>query len=335
MLELAFTASDVANTRFALSPLWEVVASVRVLKRPGEHAFYRPWIEKVTPRLEAARVDWRPLLGELVPASPGRIPVFIAPPPTTPVPDLAVELAGLRITPPDRVREGLDAMHTTGSARLQGLHSDPEAGLAELAEVIDAYWQTAIAPYWPRMLTLLESELLHRARRLAERGAQQLLGDLDPKVAWESDTMFVNHLHTHGTRHLDGRGLLLVPSIFTWPNVFSVLTTHWQPTLRYPPRGLATLWERDRDTAKPAIDALTAVIGKSRATLLAELDAPASTTDLARRTGLTPGGVSQHLSTLRTAGLVNAHRTGRYVLYARTHAAEALLNAARRGERAQ
>ncbi|MFD8087824.1 hypothetical protein ACFV4F_39755 [Kitasatospora sp. NPDC059722] len=42
---------------------------------------------------------------------------------------------------------------------------------------------------------------------------------------------------------------------------------------------------------------------------------------------MTPGGVSQHLTTLRTAGLLTAHRTGRHVLYARTEAAEALLGA--------
>ncbi|MFD0348248.1 ArsR/SmtB family transcription factor [Kitasatospora aburaviensis] len=75
-------------------------------------------------------------------------------------------------------------------------------------------------------------------------------------------------------------------------------------------------------------DALAAVIGRSRAVLLAELDTPASTSDLARRTGLTAGGVSQHLTALRAAGLVDAHRTGRYVLYVRTEAAETLLAAA-------
>ncbi|MEV6774665.1 ArsR/SmtB family transcription factor [Streptomyces syringium] len=70
------------------------------------------------------------------------------------------------------------------------------------------------------------------------------------------------------------------------------------------------------------------MVGRSRAALLAELTAPASTTDLARRTGLTPGGVSRHLTALRTAGLVSAHRVGRRVLYARTRAGETLVTAA-------
>ncbi|MGH8794520.1 MAG: hypothetical protein ACRDXX_17960 [Stackebrandtia sp.] len=43
MLKLEFSAQDVALTRFAYSPLWETVASVRILKNPGEYPAHRPW----------------------------------------------------------------------------------------------------------------------------------------------------------------------------------------------------------------------------------------------------------------------------------------------------
>nr|BFE79594.1 hypothetical protein GCM10020093_021950 [Planobispora longispora] len=71
------------------------------------------------------------------------------------------------------------------------------------------------------------------------------------------------------------------------------------------------------------------MLGRSRALLLAELEVPASTTQLSGRTGMSMGGVSQHLTALRDAGLVSAHRSGRYVLYARSEAGETLLTAAR------
>jgi DNA-binding transcriptional ArsR family regulator len=61
--------------------------------------------------------------------------------------------------------------------------------------------------------------------------------------------------------------------------------------------------------------------------LLTHLDTPRSTTELAVRTGITPGGVSQHLTALRNAGLVTRHRAGRTVLYARSTAADTLLDA--------
>jgi DNA-binding transcriptional ArsR family regulator len=61
--------------------------------------------------------------------------------------------------------------------------------------------------------------------------------------------------------------------------------------------------------------------------LLAELGTPVSTTDLARRLGLTPGGVSQHLQALAAAGLVAGERDGRSVLYLRTPVADRLVGA--------
>jgi DNA-binding transcriptional ArsR family regulator len=52
--------------------------------------------------------------------------------------------------------------------------------------------------------------------------------------------------------------------------------------------------------------------------VLADLDAPRSTTELAQRLALSAASVSQHLAVLRGAGLVDASRVGRVVLYART-----------------
>ncbi|WP_068923682.1 ArsR/SmtB family transcription factor [Planobispora rosea] len=320
MLKLGFGLADLACTRFAFSPLWEVVASVRVLKNPGEHPLHRPWVTAVRPRLEASGLDWG-MLSDLVPVPTRVIPAFVCPPPVTTSPDLEVELATMRSTPPGDVRGYGD------SPRLTVLREDPAAGLERLADVIRGYWAITLAPYWPRIRTLLEGDVLYRARRLAEGGAHSLLNDLDPAVRWEDDTLFVAHRHVSAVRELGGRGLLLVPSVFVWPRLFSVTAPPWQPTLRYSPRGVATLWER-RTTGVP--EALAAVLGRSRALLLAELDTPASTTHLSGRTGMSMGGVSQHLTALRDAGLVSAHRSGRYVLYARSEAGETLLSAAAR-----
>ncbi len=183
-------------------------------------------------------------------------------------------------------------------------------------------WEAAIAPYWPRIMTLLEGEVLYRARLLAEGGLRRMLGDLDAAVTWEGETLRLPKTLCEGVRPLGGLGLLLVPSVFTWPRVFSITTPPWQPTIRYPPRGVATLWEH-RESDPP--QALAAVLGRTRARLLAELDQPASTRELATRLDLSEPGTNQHLTALRKAGLTSAHRTGRYVLYARTAIAEALI----------
>lgn len=151
-----------------------------------------------------------------------------------------------------------------------------------------------------------------------------MLNHLDPFVQLKADTLSVEHLTRSGTVRLDGRGLLLVPSVFIGRRVWSNFGSPGQPVLRFPARAVATLWERDRTSHGHA---LARVLGRTRAALLHELAVPTSTLELAERCRLTPGTVSQHLGALRDVGLVGTHRVGRFVLYARTAAAEALLAA--------
>lgn len=308
MLELSFTAADVAYTRFAFSPVWECVASVLVLKGELGRPIHTPWTTQARQRLRG--FDWH-LFADVVPVR--TIPGFVCPPPTSPLPDLEAELAVLRATPADQIAREIAAVPAITTP-------PPDAG--QLADVIQEYWDRAIEPFWPRIRALLEADVQYRARRLTTGGAQALFADLNPTVRWHDDRLQLDHPLVTARRGLRGKGLLLVPSAFAWPRVFSITTPGWQPTLRYPPRGVAELWTPRKVTPSQA---LVGVLGASRARLLTELDHPASTTDLARRTGLTPGGASQHLTALKAAGLVSAHRVGRQVLYARTAVAEALL----------
>lgn len=306
MLELSFTAADVAYTRFAFSPLWEVVASVWLLKGGAGMDVHARWVDQARDRLKG--FDWH-VLHELVPMRV--IPGFLCPPPTAPLPELADELATVRATPAEQIEREI--------AVIPEITIVPDAG--ELADVIEEYWDRVLAPFWPRVRTLLEADVQYRARRLTTGGASALFDDLNPAVTWRDERLFIEHRQVSARRGLRGKGLLLVPSAFAWPRVFSITTPGWQPTLRYPPRGIGDLWT-ERATSPSA--ALVGVFGAGRARLLAELDNPASTTALAARTGLTAGGVSQHLTALKAAGLVSAHRVGRFVYYARTEIAEQL-----------
>lgn len=323
MLRAALSVADLANTRFAVSPLWEVVASVRIVKDPDRFPAHLPWARQVVPRLAAVR--WG-LLADLVPVPTVVIPAFVCPPPTTSQPTLELELAALAATAPDAVRACLDRDPVPRTPRLDALHADPETGLARLAAQIRDYAEVALAPYWPRMRTLLEREVLLGARRMTADGMRGLLNHLDRYISMDDGTLSVAHVTTSGSVGLDGRGVLLVPSVFTWPRPFSNLVEpSGQPTLRYPASAVGTLWER---SALPPGEALSRVVGRTRATLLYELDVPSSTTELARRCALAPATVSQHLTALRDAGLVGTHRAGRFLLYARTTSAEALLDGA-------
>jgi DNA-binding transcriptional ArsR family regulator len=335
------TVDDLAQVRFAPSPMWEVVTSWQVLRDPGLHPVHGPWFDQVRPRLAAAGL----LTGRLAALMRSRsyIPDFLNPPPADAAPTLAGELAAIVATPEDQLAEDLDVLDralqaemvtrnggTTGPAGTASTHTTrlrtaPDQAKAELATEITHYWDIALAPYWSRIRTLLEADVFHRARQMAEYGAVRLFDELHPDLSWNSGTLQMLHRQRVLCRDDGAPGLILVPSAFAWGRV---LTRAWPgdvPQLCYGARGVGTVFTRRG--ARPS-DAVAAVIGRSRALLLAELAAPASTTELAERTGMSAGGVSEHLTALRGAGMVSAHRAGRSVLYARTAVADSLLAAA-------
>ncbi|GGP91631.1 DNA-binding transcriptional ArsR family regulator [Actinomadura coerulea] len=324
MIEFVLAPDDVARVRFAFSPLWEMVRSLRVLADPSGHALHLPWVRTVRPRLRG--LGFEPLLDVVLPA--GYIPDFLTPPPRTPLPDLGAEIATVRATPPEVVAAELSRAAPGAPPRptRRAMAADPERTRDDLADLLERYWEVAVEPFWPRIRDLLEGEVLRRSAALAAEGAAGVFGDLHEAVSWRAGTLSVDR-HWHFRGELAGRGILLVPSAYVWPNV-SVMVPPYQPMVSYPPRGAATLWETGPPD-EPRAAALAALMGRRRAELLTALATPASTTDLARRTGVTAGAVSQHLGVLRACGLVTGHRMGRRVLYVRTPAGDALAGAQR------
>ena len=323
MVRFEFGAEDVARVRFAFSPNWELVSSLRALRRPSAHALHLPWVQEALPALQGFDMS---LLDAL--ASPeGYVPDFFGPPPHTPVPDFEAELEMVRRVPAERVRHEIGLLYgrRTPPAVLRPLLERPRYGLRRLTEALAGYWELTLAHHWPRLRSLLEGEVLHRARQLTLGGAELLFADLHEEVAWSGSELAVA-IRYDAAIPLLGRGLLMVPSAFYWPRVAVVTDPAWQPSLTYPPRGVATLWDPAEATGP---EGLRALLGATRAALLAQLDAPRSTAELARRVGVTPGAVSQHLGKLRGAGVVTSSRQGREVLYALTPAGEALVSAGR------
>jgi DNA-binding transcriptional ArsR family regulator len=321
MIEYRFTSEDLARTRFAISPMWETAAAIRALRNPGVAALHLPWVKRIRQQIRGLDLSL-PLA--LLPRK-GYIADFLTPPPLSPVMSFEEELELVRATSPELVRHDVEILVRNGNPRdsLQPYLEDPEGSVDRLADALTEFWEIAIEPDWPRVQSLLEADILYRSRRLAEGGIDLLFSDLHHEVTWKGDVLEIECTCAVPGLYLGGRGLLLVPSVFS-PHKTSAMTEEpWQPTVIYPARGVALLWEE----AAPAPEALAKVLGKSRAALLADLDAPRSTTDLAHRLDMTPGGVSQHLSALKDSGFVMARRNGRTVLYCRSELADQLVAA--------
>ena len=324
MITLRFGPAALAHVRFAISPLVEVRRSRRLLDDPGAGALHLPWV--VEARRLTADLDLS-LLRALDPTGV-YTPDFVSPPPDTPLAELEDELAVVAATPPEQARAEVQRSYRRKPRLpdvLEPFVADPAAGLAEVVALLRVYWERTLAPHWPRVRALLEGDVLHRARQMADGGADRLFADVDPTVRWAEGVLSIDKGSVEQDVDLRDRGLLFVPSAFAWPDVVLVTDPRWQPTLVYPARGVGTLWEADRPAAPEALGAL---LGKVRAAVLMALDHPRSTTDLARSLGVSAGGVSQHLGILRAAGLVHGHRVGRVVLYLRSPAGDGLVGAA-------
>ncbi|MFC7549021.1 metalloregulator ArsR/SmtB family transcription factor [Plantactinospora sp. GCM10030261] len=326
MIYFDLGVDDLADTRFAISPVADTVCSLCVLRDPGRYALHLPWRRDVLDRLGA--VDTR-LLMSLVGRS-GALPDFLTPRP----PDFALtideELDVIRRTPPDLVRRDLFATHRpdpppevlaeslTGGDRAVGRLR------GALCDLLRHYWELAIEPYWSQIRLLLEADMTYRARRLARGGARLLFADLHPNVSWRDGTLRIDKMIGHHRVAAAGRGLLLVPTLFAYKPVPPLDPTE-PPWLAYPCRGVATLW-----AAPPAADgtALAALLGPPRATLLRLLAEELPTVELARRLRVTPSAVSQHLRVLHATGLVTRSRDGRRVLYRRSPLGDQLVGQA-------
>lgn len=324
MIEFRFVVGDLARTSFAYSPLQEAVYSLRCWRDPARYPHQRPWLRRLGPAFR--RQDTELLMALIAPSL--WIPDFLTPRPERPRPVLAQQLAALRTTPHHVMAPDFTAAYGTEPLPplvRRGL-AEPAAFLDRIVRALDAYWHDCLAAdWWPRVHTVLEADLAHRGKVLAEEGAGGLFASLDPRLSWNGEVLtlvkkFDRHPWPEADIRIEGRGLVLVPTLFAL-GAHTMIDPALPPLLSYPARGRATISE-----SPPPVtgEALTRLLGPARARILSLLAEPASTTELAHRLGVTPGAVSQHLSILYDAGLLLRTRSGRSVRYARSELGERL-----------
>ncbi|MFE0461593.1 ArsR family transcriptional regulator [Kitasatospora sp. NPDC058965] len=311
--------ADLAAVSFACSPLHEAVLSLRMWSHGPSYPAQQAWFRRLRPVFE--QLDGHRLLRELI--APSRwVPDFLTPRPTGPSPHLRAELGVLRATDPAALRAELEAAHLPEGELPPLLAAglvEPEHLLERICLALEEYWEECLAPHWwPRARSVLEADIVHRARTLAQQGVAALLADLDPKLSWTDGVLTIaRDFGRPGDVDIEvrRRGLVFVPSCFVSAANTSI-STALPPSISYPARGQGTMAGAGDPPVGPR--ALEQLIGAPKARLLVLLDEPASTTELALRLGVTPGAVSQQLAVLLANRLVTRARHGRSVLYLRS-----------------
>jgi Family of unknown function (DUF5937)/Helix-turn-helix domain len=326
MTVFAAQRQDLGAVRFAWSPAWETLLAARLFIDPRGRPYHESWHAAMA--AEAARLH----LGPLFAVNPlrGSVPDFLAPPPHQPAPRFPDQLDEIRATLPEQVTEDLRRCRGTLTGKalraVDKMLTDPAAARDLLADRMQAAWARLVAPFWPRIQAVLDADVAYRSRQLTDLGLRPMLEGIDPRVTWGDGSVIVND-GMDFLVELRGRGLVLMPSAYIWPTVAAIVDEPWQPTIVYPARGIADLWQH----AAPPPDALARLLGRTRALLLARLDRPTSTATLAALHGLSPGGTSKHLVAMRNAGLITGTRHGHEIRYARTRLGTELSRAAAAG----
>ncbi len=313
-------ADTLAGSRFVVSALAETAACLMALEKgvaahPGE----RDWLDAHLPAYRQ-RLVGDPVTGLLVRAALGRrwIADFLTPtPPGQEDPTFRQELARVRETPAATARADLTV--ALGGPLPARLHRTDLAGRA--ADLLEWVWTEAVLPYWQTRRRVFEADVVARTGRLSRGGWAAALDDMRPGMRWLGEGRLQINTHDNPPREIAGAQLLFVP--VTPRHGWVSWDAPYRYAVVYPCSG--TLSEQPVRGAAP--EALGRLLGPARAGVLVLLDAPKSTTQLVALTGQGLGSVGRHLRVLLDAGLVRRRRSGRSVLYYRTAAGDALVEA--------
>ncbi|MFY1626755.1 transcriptional regulator [Micromonospora sp. WMMD723] len=326
MLTIHFSREDILRTRVApaADPVWELVLSLHLLQGRTRDPLMARWRQGVAAglRRDTAADQFR-LLFALNPPR-GYFPDFL-----TPYQSLDGFEAGLdavRSTPTELLRRdltllaGANPLPSSAAALARG---EPEV-LRHLTESMTQYRSVAIDPYWGRIRAAVEADRAVRARALLDGGAEGLLASLRPGMRWDSGVLQVVDYPNRRELHLDGRGLLLVPSFFCARTPVALLDPALPPVLVYPADRLGGL---DPSPGEGGREALAALLGRTRAAVLEVSDDGATTGEVARRLHISAAAASQHTAVLRNAGLLVSRRDRNTVLHTLTPLGRAMLDA--------
>jgi DNA-binding transcriptional ArsR family regulator len=224
----------------------------------------------------------------------------------------------VRASRPDWVRSEIERVYAqrTSPAPLwiRDLHRGDADAWQVLLRAQHAAFETVLRPVWPLVHDLHQTEFARHALTVAEHGIGAALVALVPGTRLHED---VWEFETPGERDikLRGRGMMLLPTFhWTGPPLISdlpdrpvILTYPAGPGLPLPPA-----------RAGGTDDALAGVLGRTRFDIMLLLAEEHTTSDLARRLGVSNATASAHATALRGAGLITTVRAGRAVLHRRT-----------------
>lgn len=314
MIRIHFSAADLGRVTFPAEPepLWEAALAARALGDRAISPVARRWRREVAPLI---RPSMRPLFKLIGPS--GQFPDFLTP--EVPTPGLESAVSMLMETPVEVVRELEPYLPPDIDLFMKGLLAGAPESRRALGNAVRDFHQEVLVPCGVELERRYGADLAIRSRALLQDGVDGLLSGLHPDIDWDAPVLTSYGIGPGPTLDvsLAGRGLLLYPSSLT-AECLVLDAPNRRPVLVYPCADLPAADDVD-------VDALAELLGRTRAAVLRSLTASASTTQLARRTGISLASASDHTRVLRNAGLITTHRTAGTAHHSLTPTAHRLL----------
>ncbi len=214
-------------------------------------------------------------------------------------------------------------LHSGGA---QDLGGDDRARQRVRATLFE-FCQAAVLPHWRQMRGHMASVRDSCGRIGIANGMHALLDNLHPKLNWKPPVLEVAGEPDRDI-YLNGRGLVLCPSLFLAGKACMILDDvqeNGAPVLVFSvPLDAATeaeFWGHNAGSEQ----ALSALVGHTRAAALQMLSESCTTGELSQRLNISLAGASKHATVLRKAGLVTTARKRNTALHSLTPLGVALL----------
>jgi len=338
MIRLGLNDQQLSTLRFTVSPLLHVVQAVLwVQQRPQQ---LPAWLKD---RWSQVSADSRALLVDLIDPSTHSIPDFLLPLTDQYRPSAETELAAVAATPVAVLRDQLRLTYRLGpvdevfACRMGAVPAvadkwrkepnelaraawagDSAPILAAAQDALQEVWQLVIAPSWPLIRSVTETDVMHRLQLVKSAGMSSAALELVDGEEWDGKAARIDSPLELDLSNVRSR-IVLAPVVLL-DQGRSLVVSGDDLVIGYPCRGRGIVVGPRASGESPAIT-LPDGLG-TRHRLLAALEVPQSGHNLAARLGLSKATVSYHLGRLHSSGLVERRRLGREVYYARTPAAD-------------
>ncbi|MER6075350.1 winged helix-turn-helix domain-containing protein [Streptomyces sp. NPDC001817] len=298
-----FTLEDLLQVTLAPAPapLMELVLATAMLQHQGIDPVFSRWQQRTLRSFPRAA---RPLL-ELVPPT-GKGPLFLDPISR----GLDDGLDQVRSSPTAFVCAELQRVCAAGRP-----HTPWKVHLAEqdhgawqlLQDAVRAGYNGLLAPVWGRITSGFDAEQAWRAQILARQGIRAMLAGLSSGIRWRGAVLEIDSPENREI-HLAGRGITLLPSA-SWAGRPLIGDYPHRPALLVY-RAVTPLTLLEEPTTN---DPVAALLGRTRAAILALLTRQRTTTEVARDLRISKSSASEHAKALRHAGLIVSQREGQAV----------------------